>query len=110
VRRDGLTPDELRRLVAAARDALGSGIAAAVGLSPDGTKAGLAVAVSRDLQAQGVSAAAVAAEAARTLGGGTARNPDLVAGGGPKVEAVDAALDLARRAAAAAVAGVAASG
>jgi alanyl-tRNA synthetase len=105
VRRDGSTPDELRRLVAATRDAMTSGVAVFVGVSPDGTKAGLAVAVTPDLQQRGVSAAAVAAEAAKALGGGTARNPDLVTGGGPRVEAIDAALDLARSRAAEAVAG-----
>jgi alanyl-tRNA synthetase len=104
-RRDGVTPDDLRRLVAAARDAMGSGVAVAVGASPDGAKAGLAVAVTPDLVAKGVSAAAVAAEAAKLLGGGTARNPELVTGGGPKVEAIDTALDLARMAAAEAVRG-----
>ena len=104
-RRDGVTPDDLRRLVAAARDAMGSGVAVAVGTSPDGAKAGLAVAVSPDLVAKGVSAAAVAAEAAKLLGGGTARNPELVTGGGPKVEAIDTALELARTAAAEAVRG-----
>ncbi|MDQ3946913.1 MAG: hypothetical protein M3357_17510, partial [Actinomycetota bacterium] len=80
-----------------------SGVAVAVGASPDGAKAGLAVAVTPDLVAKGVSAAAVAAEAAKLLGGGTARNPELVTGGGPKVEAIDTALELARTAAAEAV-------
>ncbi|MGH8971889.1 MAG: alanine--tRNA ligase [Acidimicrobiia bacterium] len=102
-RRDGATPDELRRLVAAARDAMGSGVAVAVGASPDGAKAGLAVAVTPDLVAKGVSAAAVAAEAAKLLGGGTARNPELVTGGGTRVENIDTALDRARQAAADAV-------
>ncbi len=106
-RRDGATPDELRRLVAAARDAMGTGVAIAVGTSPDGAKAGLAVAVTADLVSKGVSAAAVAAEAAKLLGGGTARNPELVTGGGTRVENLDAALDLARQAAVDAVRGAA---
>ncbi|MGH8998298.1 MAG: alanine--tRNA ligase [Acidimicrobiia bacterium] len=106
-RRDGATPDDLRRLVSAARDAMGSGVAVAVGLSPDGTKAGLAVAVTSDLVSAGVSAAAVAADAAKALGGGTARNPDVVAGGGPRTDAIDGALELARAKAAEAVAGAA---
>jgi alanyl-tRNA synthetase len=105
-RRDGLSVDDLRRLVVAARDAMSSGVAVVAGISPDGAKAGLAVAVTADLQAKGVSAAAVAAEAAKALGGGTARNPDLVTGGGPRVEAIDTAIDLARKGAAEAVAGV----
>jgi alanyl-tRNA synthetase len=109
IRRDGSSVEDLRRLVLAARDAMGSGVAVAAGLAPDGAKAGLAVAVTADLQARGVSAAAVAAEAARALGGGTARNPDLVTGGGPRVEAIDTAIELARKGAAEAVAGAGAA-
>ncbi|MGH9023071.1 MAG: DHHA1 domain-containing protein, partial [Acidimicrobiia bacterium] len=97
VRRDGAGPDDLRRLAQAVRDALGSGVAILVGASSDGAKAGIAVAVSRDLQELGVSAGEVAAQAARALGGGTSKNPDAVSGGGPRVESVDAALALARQ-------------
>ncbi|HEV8627433.1 MAG TPA: DHHA1 domain-containing protein, partial [Acidimicrobiia bacterium] len=104
-RRDGSTPDDLRRLALVVRDEMGSGIAVLVGASPDGSKAGLAVAVSADLQAKGVSAAEVAGDAAKTLGGGTARNPELVTGGGPRVENIEAALEQARSKAIAAVAG-----
>src|SRR5438874_440996 len=106
VRRDGSTPDDLRRLAVVVRDVMGSGIVVLVGASPDGTKAGLAVAVSSDLQAKGISAAEVAGAAARTLGGGTARNPELVTGGGPRVENIEAALEQARSKAIEAVAGV----
>jgi alanyl-tRNA synthetase len=105
VRRDNSTPDDLRRLALVIRDEMGSGIAVLVGASPDGTKAGLAVAVSSDLQAKGVSAAEVAGDAAKALGGGTARNPELVTGGGPRVENIEAALEQARSKAIAAVAG-----
>ncbi|MGH9008351.1 MAG: DHHA1 domain-containing protein [Acidimicrobiia bacterium] len=104
-RRDGSTPDDLRRLALVVRDEMGSGIAVLVGASPDGSKAGLAVAVSSDLQAKGVSAAEVAGDAAKTLGGGTARNPELVTGGGPRVENIEAALEQARSKAIEAVAG-----
>ena len=107
-RRDGSTPDDLRRLAAGVREAMGSGVAILVGASPDGTKAGLAVAVSPDLQAKGVSASAVAADAAKALGGGTARNPELVTGGGPKVDAIETALELARSRAVEAVTGASA--
>jgi alanyl-tRNA synthetase len=96
-RRDGLTPDALGQLAAATRDTLGSGVAALVGVGPDGTKAGIAVAVPRALAERGVSAAEIAAPAARALGGGTARNAELVVGGGPNVGAVDEALALARK-------------
>jgi alanyl-tRNA synthetase len=104
-RRDGSTPDDLRRLAVGVRDEMGSGVVVLVGASPDGTKAGLAVAVSSDLQGKGVSAAEVAGDAAKTLGGGTARNPELVTGGGPRVENIEAALEQARSKAIAAVAG-----
>ena len=93
-RRDGSTPDDLRRLAVGVRDEMGSGIAVLVGASPDGTKAGLAVAVSADLVGKGVSAAEVAGDAAKALGGGTARNPELVTGGGPRVENIETALEL----------------
>jgi hypothetical protein len=72
-------------------------VAALVGVGPDGTKAGIAVAVPRALAERGVSAAKIAAPAARALGGGTARNAELVVGGGPNVGAVDEALALARK-------------
>jgi alanyl-tRNA synthetase len=100
-RHDGAGPDELRRLVHETVRALGSGVVALVGLGPDGTKAGIAVGVSRDLQEQGASAAEIAAPAARALGGGTAKHAELVVGGGPKVDAVDDALAIVREQAAA---------
>jgi alanyl-tRNA synthetase len=103
VRRDGLTPDDLRTLAIATRDALdarvGAGIAAIVGLGPDGGKAGVAVAVSKGLVTGGASAADIAREAAKALGGGTAKNPELVVGGGPRVDAIDDALTLLETAA-----------
>jgi alanyl-tRNA synthetase len=102
-RRDGLDPGELRRLALATRDAIGSGIAALVGVGPDQKKAGIAVAVTRELIDHGVSAAEVAAKAAKALGGGTAKNPEVVVGGGTNVGAVDEALALVRQDAADAV-------
>ncbi len=96
-RRDDLAPDGLRRLAMATRDALGAGVVALVGVGPEHTKAGIAVAVTKGLVDRGVSAAEIAAPAARALGGGTARNPELVVGGGPNVDAVDEALALARK-------------
>ncbi len=102
-RRDGLDPGELRRLAAAVRDRLGSGVVALAGVGPDGAKAGLAVAVSADHVSRGVSAAEVARPAASLLGGGTAKNAELVVGGGPRVESVDEALRVAHDAAVQAV-------
>ena len=53
VRRDGLTNDELRRLAQETVRALGSGVVALAGTGPDGVKAGIAVAVSKDLIERG---------------------------------------------------------
>ena len=75
---------------------------ALVGLSPDGAKAGLAVALGKQLVGAGASAAEIAREAAQALGGGTAKNAELVVGGGPNVGAVDDALERLRAAASAA--------
>jgi len=90
-RRDGFTNDGLRRLALATRDALGSGIVGLVGITPDGAKAVVAVAVSKDFVGAGVTAGAVAADAARALGGGTGKQPDVAVGGGPNAGAVDEA-------------------
>jgi alanyl-tRNA synthetase len=101
VRRDGLANDDLRQLATATRSALRGGVVALVGLGPDGTKAGLAVALGKELVDAGASAADVARDAARALGGGTAKNAELVVGGGPQVGAIDDALMLLQTAAAA---------
>ena len=107
VRRD-LPNDDLRRLALATRDALGSGVVALVGtVPPDGAKAAISVAVTADLVAQGLSAAEIAAPAARLLGGGTAKNPEVVVGGGPNAADADAALDAVRAHARAALDGLA---
>ena len=104
VARRDLGNDDLRRLAVATRDALGSGIVVLAGtVPPDGAKAAIAVAVSADLVATGASAGEIAGPAARLLGGGTAKNPDIAVGGGPKADAVDAALTLAAEAARAAI-------
>jgi alanyl-tRNA synthetase len=105
VRRDGLGNDDLRQLAVATRAAIGApgdGIVALVGLSPDGAKAGVVVALGKQLVEAGASAAEIARDAAKALGGGTAKNAELVVGGGPNVGAVDDALELLRRDASAA--------
>ncbi|MBK5287443.1 MAG: alanine--tRNA ligase [Acidimicrobiia bacterium] len=95
-RRDGLAPDDLRQLGIALRDALGSqGVVMLIGVN-DG-KAGVVAAVAADRVAAGVSAADLAAPVARLLGGGTAKNAELVVGGGPNIAAIDEALEVARR-------------
>ena len=90
-RRDGFSNDDLRSLAIATRDALGSGIVGLVGITPDGAKAAVAVAISKDLVEQGITAGDIAAGAATMLGGGTGRGADVVAGGGPNAGAVDEA-------------------
>ncbi len=89
---DGFANDALRSLAIATRDALGRGIVGLVGLTPDGAKVAVAVAVSKDLVSEGVAANAVAADAARAVGGGTGKQADVAVGGGPKADAVDDAL------------------
>ena len=90
-RRDGHTTDELRRLAVAVRDELGSGIVGLLGVSPDGSSAAVAVAVSPDQVAAGVTASEVAAAAARTLGGGTSKAADVAVGGGRNPGVLDEA-------------------
>jgi alanyl-tRNA synthetase len=101
--RDGLAPDELKSLAASTRDRLDSGVVVVLGAN--GEKAGIAVAVTSDLVAAGVSAADIARPAAQALGGGTAKNPELVVGGGPNADALPEAIALAREAASGAVPG-----
>ena len=59
VRRDGLASDELRRIALEHVRALGLGCRRARRCAPDGKKAAIAVAVSKDLVEQGVSADAI---------------------------------------------------
>jgi alanyl-tRNA synthetase len=95
-RRDGLSPDELRQLAQATLAALGRGVVALAGIGPDGAKAGIVVAVSADRREEGASASQIAQAAARVLGGGTGKQPELAIGGGPKVDGIDEALRLVR--------------
>jgi alanyl-tRNA synthetase len=90
-RRDGVGPDDLRQLAVATRDALGPN-ALVVLLGVHEGKAGIAAALGKDRVAAGASAAELVAPVAKLLGGGTAKNPELVVGGGPNVAAVEDAL------------------
>jgi alanyl-tRNA synthetase len=94
-RRDGLAPDTLRRLAQATLRALPERAVVVLGAA-EGPKASIVVHVSKALVDEGASAAELAAPGARALGGGTARNADLVVGGGPNVGALDEALELVR--------------
>jgi alanyl-tRNA synthetase len=93
-RRDGLAPDELRRLALAVRDALGTGIVGLLGVGADPAKAGLVVAVSKDLVEHGVDAKQIANPAAAVLGGGAGGTPDVSSGGGSNPGDVDEALEM----------------
>jgi alanyl-tRNA synthetase len=95
-RHDGLSNDELRRLAQETVRALGSGVVALAGTGPDGVKAGIAVAVSKDLIERGVSADAIARPAAKALGGGVGKGTDAVVGGGANAAGIDEALRLVR--------------
>jgi alanyl-tRNA synthetase len=95
-RRDGLSNDDLRRLAQETVRALGHGIVALAGTGPDGVKAGIAVAVSKDLVARGVTADVIARPAARALGGGVGKGADAVVGGGPNSDGIEEALRLVR--------------
>jgi alanyl-tRNA synthetase len=90
----GTTPDDLRALAVAVRDRIRSGMVI-LGAERDG-KGALVGAASKDLVAAGVSAASVVAAAARVLGGGGSRDPELAQAGGPRGDELAAALDVAR--------------
>jgi len=91
---DGASPDDLRTLAFAIRDELKSGAVGIVGLNEDKTKAGICVAISKDLVSAGANAAEIAKDAVALLGGGTAKNADFVVGGGQNVEKADDALNV----------------
>ncbi len=96
VRRDGLAPDDLRQLGVAVRDVLGPQ-AVVLLLGENDGKAGVVAAVGSERVAAGISAAALAAPVAKLLGGGTAKNAELVVGGGPNTGALDDAFEVAQR-------------
>jgi alanyl-tRNA synthetase len=99
----GFNPEALRLLALQVRDRLGSGIAI-IGAQRDG-KAALVAVVTRDLVAKGISAATVLGPAAKVVGGGGSRDPELCQAGGPHGDRLGDALAEARRSARAAVTG-----
>jgi alanyl-tRNA synthetase len=92
--RSGLSPDELRALAIQVRDQLRRGLVV-LGAERDG-KASLVAAATRDLVGTGLSAAQVLTGAARLLGGGSSRDPELAQAGGPHGERLADALEAAR--------------
>jgi alanyl-tRNA synthetase len=109
-RRDDLANDDLRRLAIATRDALGSGVVGLVGLAPDGAKATVVVALTKDLVAAGATAGAIAADAAQALGGGTGKQADVAVGGGPNTDGIEEARALLEQRAKEAVGGAPTAG
>ncbi len=97
VNQPGASPDELRALAFQIRDRISSGIGV-LGSNSDGKAALLAFATA-DLVAAGVSAGEITGIAARVVGGGGSRDPELAQAGGPKGDEVEAALEAARDAA-----------
>ena len=102
-KQEELTGDGLRALAFQVRDRIPSGIGV-LGSSSAGKGAIIAF-VTDDLVEDGVSAGAVIAGAARTLGGGGSRDPRLAQAGGPQGDRIDDALEEARDAARQALAG-----
>jgi alanyl-tRNA synthetase len=94
-RLDGTTRDELKDLALAIRDQ--PGIRGAVlGGTPEGGGVALIAAVAKG---SGLDASKLIADAARTVGGGGGRSPDVAVAGGRDASRLDEALDQARRAA-----------
>jgi len=106
----GVGPKDLRGLVDEAKQQLGSGIVAVVGVSDEG-KAGLVVGVTEDLTGtyNAVDLVRVGAEVLGGKGGGG--RPDLAQAGGPDAARADAALEaIAAKIAGGAAPGVAEEG
>ena len=91
-----LVPDQLRQLATAIRDRISRGVV--VLGSTNAGKGALVAAVSKDLVDAGISAAELITDAARQMGGGGSRDPELAQAGGPKGDQLEAAIDLAREA------------
>jgi alanyl-tRNA synthetase len=91
-RRDGLGPDQLRELALATRDRDGVRAVVLAG-SPDSKRVALAAAVAPDA---GLVAAELLAGAAKVVGGGGGRGPEVALAGGRDPARIDEALDLVR--------------
>ncbi len=104
VSQSGLAADDLRALAFQIRDKVRSGVG--VLGSNAGGKAALIGFVTEDLVAAGVSAGEIVAVAARVVGGGGSRDPQLSQAGGPNGDEIEASLAAAREAAREALRGV----
>jgi alanyl-tRNA synthetase len=92
---DGLARDDLRSLGVAVRDQPGIRAVVLIG-APEGGGVALVSAATAD---GGFDAGSLIAEAARTVGGGGGKNPELAVAGGKDPSRIDEALDQARTAA-----------
>ncbi|HZU72148.1 MAG TPA: alanine--tRNA ligase [Acidimicrobiales bacterium] len=92
-RLDGLAPDQLRELAAGLRGRP-EVKAVVLGGSPDGNRAALVAAVAKD---SGLVASDLLAPAARIVGGGGGRDPELATAGGRDPGRLDEALEDVRR-------------
>ncbi|MET0149624.1 MAG: alanine--tRNA ligase [Acidimicrobiales bacterium] len=92
---DGLDRDGLRDLAVAVRDSDGVRAVVIIG-EPDGGGVGLVAAVTPD---SGLNAGELIADAAKTVGGGGGKAPELAVAGGRDPAKIDDALDQARDAA-----------
>ncbi len=95
---EGFDTNQLRQLAIGVRDRISPGVVI-VGSVANG-KGAVVGAVSAWLAQQGVSAGEVVGAAARILGGGSSRDPELSQGGGPKGHLLEEALQQAGTAAA----------
>ena len=95
---EGLDTRQLRQLALGVRDRISPGVVI-VGSVAKG-KGAVVGAVSPLLVQHGMSAADVVGSAARVMGGGSSRDPELSQGGGPKGHLLDEALESAGAAAA----------
>jgi len=92
---DGLARDDLRSLGVAVRDQAGIRAVVLIG-APEGGGVALVSAAAKD---GGLDAGTLIADAARLVGGGGGKHPELAVAGGRDPERIDDALDLARVAA-----------
>jgi len=94
-RRDGMDRDGLKDLAVAVRDQPGIRGVVLIG-EPEGGGVALIAAVTKD---SGLNASGLIGDAAKAVGGGGGKAPDLAVAGGRDASKIDQALDLARAAA-----------
>jgi alanyl-tRNA synthetase len=96
---------ELRRVALGVRDQVDGPVLVVLGSNEDG-KGALVATLSRDLVDRGVSAGELIAGAARLLGGGGSRDPEMAQAGGPEGDKLQDALEEARNEAGRALSGL----